>query len=61
MPGITRVPVGDQPLDIERKIHDLIIDYISPKNCLVLAVHPANSDITTSDALKLAREVDPGG
>lgn len=61
MPGLTRIPVGDQPLDIEKKLHDLIIEYIYPKTCLILAVHPANSDISTSDALKLSREVDPGG
>lgn len=61
LPGITRVPVGDQPLDIERKLHDLIIEYILPKSCIILAVHPANSDISTSDALKLSREIDPAG
>ncbi|XP_035231196.1 dynamin-like, partial [Stegodyphus dumicola] len=61
LPGITRVPVGDQPLDIEKKLHDLIIDIISPKNCIILAVHPATADISTSDALKLSREVDPAG
>lgn len=30
-------------------------------NSLILAISPANQDIATSDAIKLAREVDPGG
>lgn len=61
LPGLTKVPVGDQPLDIEKKIHDLIVEFVSFESCIILAVHPANADISTSDALKLAREVDPAG
>jgi replication fork clamp-binding protein CrfC len=30
-------------------------------NCIILAVSPANQDIATSDAIKIAREVDPQG
>jgi hypothetical protein len=30
-------------------------------NCIILAITPANQDIATSDAIKLAREVDPAG
>lgn len=30
-------------------------------NCIILAISPANQDIATSDAIKLAREVDPTG
>jgi len=61
LPGITKVPVGDQPVDIEIQIRNMILDFISKDNCLILAVSPANSDIANSDALKLAREVDPSG
>lgn len=57
LPGMTKVPVGDQPPDIERQIVDMILTYISRETCLILAVTPANSDLATSDALKLAREV----
>ena len=32
-PGITRVPVGDQPPDIEVQIRDMVKSYISPKVC----------------------------
>uniref|UniRef100_A0A7E4VA47 Dynamin n=1 Tax=Panagrellus redivivus TaxID=6233 RepID=A0A7E4VA47_PANRE len=61
LPGMTKVPVGDQPADIEHLIRDMILRYITRESCLILAVTPANSDLATSDALKLAREVDPQG
>ncbi|XP_053726251.1 dynamin-1-like protein isoform X1 [Synchiropus splendidus] len=61
LPGITKVPVGDQPEDIESQVQEMILSFISNPNSLILAVSPANSDLATSDALKLAREVDPDG
>ena len=61
LPGLTKVPVGDQPPDIENQIRDMILTFISRETCLILAVTPANVDLATSDALKLAREVDPQG
>ena len=39
----------------------MIMEFITLDNCLILAVSPANSDIANSDALKLAKEVDPQG
>lgn len=61
LPGITKVPVGDQPPDIEYQIRDMIMQYICQENCLILAVTPANMDLANSDALKLAKDVDPQG
>uniref|UniRef100_A0A6Q2ZJ13 Dynamin-1-like protein n=1 Tax=Esox lucius TaxID=8010 RepID=A0A6Q2ZJ13_ESOLU len=61
LPGITKVPVGDQPKDIEVQIKDLILKHISNPNSIILAVTAANTDMATSEALKLAREVDPDG
>uniref|UniRef100_A0A8C3AUY8 Dynamin-1-like protein n=1 Tax=Cyclopterus lumpus TaxID=8103 RepID=A0A8C3AUY8_CYCLU len=61
LPGITKVPVGDQPNDIEVQIKDLILKHISNPNCIILAVSAANTDMATSEALKVAREVDPDG
>jgi len=61
LPGITKVPVGDQPSDIEMQIRRMIMTYIKKPNCIVLAVTPANTDLANSDALQLAREVDPEG
>lgn len=56
-----QVPVGDQPKDIEVQIRDLILKHISNPNCIILAVTAANTDMATSEALKVAREVDPDG
>ncbi|XP_015198563.1 dynamin-1-like protein isoform X1 [Lepisosteus oculatus] len=61
LPGITKVPVGDQPDDIEQQVREMILSYISNPNSLILSVTAANTDLATSEALKLAREVDPEG
>lgn len=61
LPGLTKVPVGDQPKDIERLIRDMILKYITKPNAIILAVTAANTDLANSDGLKLAREVDPEG
>nr|XP_032633859.1 dynamin-1-like protein isoform X10 [Chelonoidis abingdonii] len=61
LPGITKVPVGDQPPDIEGLVREMILSYVSNPNCLILAVTAANTDMATSEALKLARDVDPDG
>ncbi|XP_073496298.1 dynamin-1 isoform X11 [Phyllobates terribilis] len=61
LPGMTKVPVGDQPVDIEAQIRDMLMQFVTKDNCLILAVSPANSDLANSDALKIAKEVDPQG
>lgn len=61
LPGITKVPVGDQPPDIEQQIRDMILNYVANPNSIILAVSPANTDFSTSEALKLARDADPEG
>lgn len=61
LPGLTRVPVGDQPRDIERQIRDMVLKYIVKPNAIILAVTAANVDLANSDGLKLGREVDPEG
>ncbi|XP_073178012.1 dynamin-1-like protein isoform X6 [Lepidochelys kempii] len=58
---INTVPVGDQPKDIELQIRELILRFISNPNSIILAVTAANTDMATSEALKIAREVDPDG
>ncbi|CAJ2644744.1 unnamed protein product [Trifolium pratense] len=59
LPGITKVPVGDQPSDIETRIRTMIMSYIKEPSCLILAVAPANSDLGNSDALQMAGVADP--
>ncbi|XP_026324220.1 dynamin isoform X4 [Hyposmocoma kahamanoa] len=61
LPGLTKVPIGDQPADIEQQIKAMIFQFIRRESCLILAVTPANTDLANSDALKLAKEVDPQG
>ena len=61
LPGLTKVPVGDQPKDIEKQIRDMVLKQIMKPNAIILAVTAANTDLANSDGLQLAREVDPEG
>ncbi|CAI0557252.1 unnamed protein product [Linum tenue] len=61
LPGITKVPVGDQPTDIESRIRTMIMSYIKKPSCLILAVTAANADLANSDALQVAGVADPDG
>eukprot|EP00915_Cephaloidophora_sp_WS-2016_P004946 GHVH01006591.1.p1 GENE.GHVH01006591.1~~GHVH01006591.1.p1 ORF type:complete len:798 (-),score=126.07 GHVH01006591.1:104-2497(-) len=63
LPGITRVPLknSDQTEDIEAVTKDMVMRYATDPRTVVLAVIPANQDISTSDALQIARNVDPKG
>ncbi|XP_060881340.1 dynamin isoform X3 [Metopolophium dirhodum] len=61
LPGMTKVPVGDQPPDIEQQIRSMLYTFVKRDNCLILAVTPANQDLANSDALKISKEVDPEG
>ncbi|XP_056891317.1 dynamin-2-like isoform X1 [Takifugu flavidus] len=61
LPGMTKVAVGDQPHDIEHQIREMLLQFITKESCLILAVTPANTDLANSDALKIAKEVDPQG
>ena len=61
LPGMTKIAVGDQPADIEQQIKDMLMQFITKETCLILAVTPANVDLATSDALNLAKQVDPDG
>lgn len=61
LPGLTKIPVGDQPSDIEKQIRNLVLDHISNPNSVILAVSAANVDLANSESLKLARSVDPQG
>lgn len=61
LPGLTKVPVGDQPEDIESQIREMVLKYIGNPNSIILAVTSANTDMATSESLKLSKEVDPDG
>lgn len=61
LPGITRVAVGNQPVDIGHQIKRLIRTYIQKQETINLVVVPSNVDIATTEALSMAQEVDPEG
>jgi vacuolar protein sorting-associated protein 1 len=61
LPGLTKVPVGDQPQNIEKLIRDMILKFITKPNAIILAVTSANTDLSNSDGLQLAQSVDPEG
>eukprot|EP01084_Bolivina_argentea_P273520 465934_1 len=59
LPGITKVAIANQPPDIERRVKKLIRSFISRPKCLILAITPAISDIATSEAMQISKQVDP--
>jgi len=61
LPGITKLPIGDQPADIEEQIQQLIVKYVRQPNAIILAVVTANTDPATSESLKIAKQWDPEG
>ncbi|EDO06253.1 Dynamin central region family protein [Babesia bovis T2Bo] len=63
LPGVTRVPLknSDQTDDIEALTKDMIMRYAKDPRTIILAVVAANVDMSTSDALQLARRADPLG
>ncbi|NXK45335.1 MX protein, partial [Chauna torquata] len=61
LPGIARVAVRNQPQDIGEQIKMLIKKVIGCKETINLVVVPCNVDIATTEALKMAQEVDPMG
>lgn len=61
LPGLTKIPLEGQPLDIDLQLERLAIDHIKDENVIIMAVVPANIDISTADILKLCKRVDPEG
>jgi dynamin 1-like protein len=61
LPGITRVPTGDQPENVEEQIRSMCFEFIGNPNAIILAVSAANHDLSNSDGLSLARAADPDG
>lgn len=51
----------DQSADIVQNLRDMVIQFVSQENALILAVTAGNVDIANSDALSIAKEVDPNG
>ena len=58
LPGIVKVPVGDQPKNIEEITKEITLNYINDPYTIILCALDANQDITTSDGLYLAKQID---
>ena len=63
LPGITRIPLSgsDQGNDIEKVTKKMALRYVKDPRTIILCVIPANQDMTTSDGLQMARDLDPKG
>ena len=63
LPGITRVPLhgSDQTKDVEKITKRMAARYVADKRTIILCVIAANQDMSTSDALQMARQLDPKG
>ncbi|KAK1408900.1 hypothetical protein QVD17_41037 [Tagetes erecta] len=61
LPGLTKIAVEGQSETIVEDIENMVRLYVEKPNSIILAISPANQDIATSDAIKLAKEVDPTG
>ncbi|XP_058079501.1 dynamin-related protein 4C-like [Magnolia sinica] len=61
LPGITRVPVHGQPEDIYEQISNIIMDYIKPKESIILNVLSATVDFPTCESIRMSQHVDKTG
>lgn len=61
LPGITRIPVGSQPKDIEAITKNMVTNYCKDPKTVILCVIPANNDMSNSEALQMAMALDPQG
>lgn len=63
LPGITKVPLrgSDQKENIEKVTTDMCLKYCKDPRTIILIVIQANQDIATSDAQKIAMQLDREG
>ncbi|KAJ0593488.1 putative dynamin central domain, Dynamin superfamily [Helianthus annuus] len=61
LPGITWVPVGDQPENIYDQITEIIMEHITPEENIILNVLSAEVEFTTCESIRLSRRVDRTG
>eukprot|EP00741_Cyanophora_paradoxa_P013111 tig00020675_g12664.t1 len=61
LPGLTKVPAGNQPADIDQQIRKMVMHHILKKDTFMLAVTASNTDVANSVAIDLCKQVDPKG
>ena len=60
LPGYIRVASADQPPSLQQGIESLCAKYVKAPN-IILAISAADVDLANSDALRVAKSVDPTG
>ena len=61
LPGVETVPVGYAPKNIEEITLNIARRYADDPLTIILCINAANTDIVTSDSLRLAKEIDTSG
>lgn len=63
LPGITKVPVkdSDHPMNIEELTTNLVLSYVRDPRTIILCTVQANIDLSTSDAIKISKQIDQNG
>ena len=61
LPGISKIPIGDQPKNIEEITKNMTIKYIINPYTIILCAISSNQDITISDGLYLSKQFDYSG
>jgi dynamin family protein len=61
LPGITRVPVHGQPENIYDQIREIIMEYITPEESIILNVLSATVDFSTCESIMMSQSVDKTG
>ncbi|KAL8543637.1 hypothetical protein ACS0TY_004274 [Phlomoides rotata] len=61
LPGITRVPVQGQPQDIYEQISNIITEFITPEESIILNVLSASVDFSTCESIRMSQCVDKSG
>ncbi|KAL3818052.1 hypothetical protein ACJIZ3_003957 [Penstemon smallii] len=61
LPGITRVAILDQPEDIYEQVSEMIMDFITPEESIILNVLSAGVDFSTCESIRMSQRVDTTG
>lgn len=61
LPGVIKAAAADMDARDPEIIKSMVMKYATKPNSILLAVTPAVADLVTSDAIQLAKEVDPEG
>ena len=63
LPGITKIPVkdSDHQMNIEELTTNLALSYVRDPRTIILCTVQANIDLSTSDAIKISKQIDPQG